>query len=133
MNKYHSSTLMLYLEHFAEFIKDSIENLRSGISKDALMLTTELFGNQNAMKDPQFQETIIRFIEITMPSIIFKTVYEKAFIAKEAQTSVQNALNTCRYDELLNILIEAGCKGIKIKLQENSYNYCSIFVKNADK
>ena len=107
---------MLYLEHFAEFIKDSIENLRSGISKDALMLTTELFDNQNAMKDPQSQEAIIRFIEITMPSIVVKTVYEKAFIAREARTSVQNALNMCRYDELLNILIETGCKGNNIKL-----------------
>lgn len=40
-----------------------------------------------------------------MPSIVFKTVYDKSFIAKEAELSVMNALNTCFYDEMLDSLV----------------------------
>jgi len=47
LNKYHNETLIEYLGHFKEFIKDSINNLRSGISKNALMFTLELFENSN--------------------------------------------------------------------------------------
>ena len=84
INKYHAVVLMENLEFFGPFLKDSIDNLRSGISKDALMLTTELFKNKDVMEDPQYREIKIKLIEIVMPSIVFKTVYEKAFIAKEA-------------------------------------------------
>ena len=43
MNKYHNAKLMENLLIFSIFLKDSVENLRSGISKNALMFTTELF------------------------------------------------------------------------------------------
>ena len=45
MNKFHYDVLMKNLISFSKFIKDSVDNLRSGISKNALMFTTEFFGN----------------------------------------------------------------------------------------
>ena len=45
MNKYHTDVLVNNILNFAKFIKESIENLRSGISKNALMFTTEFFNN----------------------------------------------------------------------------------------
>ena len=45
MNKYHTEVLVNNLGDFANFIKESVENLRSGMSKNALMFTTEFFGN----------------------------------------------------------------------------------------
>lgn len=53
INKFHVDTLMFYLSQFAPFIKSGVDNLRSGISKNALMLTTELFSNKENMKDPK--------------------------------------------------------------------------------
>ena len=49
MNKYHNELLMDNIEFFCQFLKDSVDNLRSGISKDALMFTTELFKNKDVM------------------------------------------------------------------------------------
>ena len=51
INKYHSSILMDYLGCFSKFLSDSIDNLRSGISKDALMFTTEFFNNKEVVKN----------------------------------------------------------------------------------
>ncbi len=46
MNKYHSAVLMENLEFFSNFVKQSVENLRSNISKNALMFCTEFFNNK---------------------------------------------------------------------------------------
>jgi len=56
INKYHSDTLMRYLDYFAGFLRDSIENLRSGISKDALMFTSEFFNNKQLLTNPEYEE-----------------------------------------------------------------------------
>ena len=66
-----------------------------------------------------------------MPSIVFKTVYDKVFIAKEAKTSVVNALDSCIFDDMLTVIIKTGCNGNNRTLQENGYIYCGLFVKNA--
>lgn len=84
------------------------------------------------MKNPQYEETISDLIRITMPSIVFKTVYEKVFIAKEAKNAVTSALDACTCDVLLNVLLDAGCNSNSRILQENSYAYCGLFVKNVD-
>lgn len=86
---------------FVDFLKASIDNLRSGISKNALMLTTELFKNRDLMNLQDNQATIVSFVQVLMPSIVHKTVYEKTFIAKEAKTSITNALDTCLFDDML--------------------------------
>lgn len=52
-NKYHIDILMTNIGSYGTFIKESIENLRSGISKNALMLTSEFFDNLDTMNDPK--------------------------------------------------------------------------------
>ena len=66
-----------------------------------------------------------------MPSIVRKTVYEKAFISKEAKNSVTKALDCCIYDQTINAIVDFGCNGNKPALIEGSYTYCNLFVKNA--
>ena len=83
------------------------------------------------MNDSNNMETIVELVKVIMPSIVFKTVYEKAFIAKEAQTSVKNALETCIFNDMLSILIQTGCNGTNRTLQENGYTYIGLFVKKA--
>ena len=105
MNKYHIEVLVNNLPDFAKFIKESVENLRSGISKDSLMFTTEFFSNTSTLTEEKYQPAIISFVSITMPSVVFKTVYDKTFIAKEAKTTVAKALEACYYDEMLESLM----------------------------
>ena len=50
INKYHFDTLMQNLQSFTKFLKDSVDNLRSGISKNALMFTTEFLSNEGHQK-----------------------------------------------------------------------------------
>ena len=52
-NKYHIDILMTNIGGYTTFIKESIENLRSGISKNALMFTSEFFDNLDTMNDPK--------------------------------------------------------------------------------
>ena len=49
MNKYHSSVLMENLEFFTVFSTQSVENLRSNISKCSLMFCTEFYNNKEAL------------------------------------------------------------------------------------
>ena len=46
LNKYHSDILIQNLHKFYSFISDSVNNLRSGISKNALLFTNEFFTNK---------------------------------------------------------------------------------------
>jgi len=131
MHKFHSKVLIQHIMQFAQFFKASIDNLRSGISKNAMMFTTELFANKEITNAKENTETMIKFVKVTMPSLVFKTVYEKAFIAKEAKASVTNALEWCTFDDMLTILISKGCNGNNRTLQENGYVYCGLFVKKA--
>jgi len=50
MNKFHSAVLFENLEFFANFCKESCQNLRSNISKNGLMLSNEMFKNKEVMQ-----------------------------------------------------------------------------------
>ena len=77
--------------------------------KNALMFTQEFFENKDVMKNPKYWDSIIELINVVMPSALFKTIYEKGFIAAIARNSVTNALECCIFDELLDVLIDTGC------------------------
>lgn len=116
MNKYHVATLMKYLNKLTDFIKNSVDNLRSGISKNALMLTTEISLNEDAVgiKSPnaeQNNEMILAYVNTVLPSVLFKTVYDKVFISREAKSTINNSLKEgkCLYREMINVLIDDGC------------------------
>jgi hypothetical protein len=95
MNKYHSHDLIENLELFIQFTKDSVENLRSNISKNALMFCTELFNNRETISEIKYRYQTTKFIKAIMPSLLFKTVYDKVFISKEAKSAVTNAIKNC--------------------------------------
>lgn len=107
-----------------------MENLRSGIQKNSLMFATEFFKN---IEIGQNTEKLISFVETVLPSVLFKTVYDKVFISKEAKNAVTHSLHTCHFKETLGVIINDGClnKSNK-KLMEDSYPYIGIFVKNAE-
>jgi len=64
------------------------------------------------------------------PSILFKTVYDKSFINKEAKNSILNSFNSCLIYENLEVLLKDGTMS-KLKnnaLIENSFLYLGTFI-----
>ena len=47
INKYQQAIFLKYLDQYLSFLKDSVENLRSGISKNSLMLLNEFFNHSD--------------------------------------------------------------------------------------
>lgn len=90
-------------------MKNSIDNLRSGISKNSLMFSTEFFNNKDCITNEKYRDIIIAFIKTAMPVIVFKSVHEKAFISKEAKNSITNCIENIICDEMLDVFIESGC------------------------
>jgi len=54
MNKFHSGVLFENLEFFAKFCQESVQNLRSNISKNGLMFSNEMFKNKEAMQTEKY-------------------------------------------------------------------------------
>jgi len=54
MNKFHSAVLFENLEFFAKFCQESVQNLRSNISKNGLMFSNEMFKNKEAMQTEKY-------------------------------------------------------------------------------
>ena len=129
MNKFHAEVLLEHIPSFLTFLKLSVENLRSGISKNSLMFCTEFMKNE--IHNTNLSKSTIEFIKVVQPSILFKTVYDKSFINKEAKNAIVNSLNTCLIIENLEVLLKDGTMS-KLKnnsLIENSFSYLGTFIE----
>jgi len=73
------------LPTFSQFFKDSVENLRSGISKSSLMFLNEFFKADHCHHGDTSGDAVTGLIEKVMPSVLIKTNYEKVFISREAK------------------------------------------------
>ena len=101
-------------------------NLRSGIQQNSLMFTSEFFKNHFSDCD----DALKSFIKCVLPSVLFKTTYDKKFIANQAKTSMQNSFKSCPYMETLAILLEDGClcQSKNKKLIEFSFEFIDQFI-----
>ena len=54
-NKHHSGLLIESLHLYQQFVKDSVDNLRSNISKNGLMFCTELLNNKEAVCEEKYR------------------------------------------------------------------------------
>jgi len=68
-----------------------------------------------------------------MPSILAKTVYEKAFIASKAHSTMMQTIDIGFSDEIIDIIIDVGCNNINKKLKENSYCYLGELINHINK
>lgn len=123
------------LEYFTPFLKVSVDNLRSNISKNSLMFCTEFFNNKESLQTEKYQESLINFLDTILPSVFLRCVYDKVFIAKEAKNAVSNCLKHCVIPQALDITIKDGCHN-KInnkKLQEEAHvSFLKTIVDGAD-
>jgi hypothetical protein len=100
INKLHPSKIVAILAQFTIFMKESVENLRSGISKNALMLVTEFFQQKHDVTDE-----LLVFIHGVMPTVLLKTAYDKVFIAKEAKVAMTAALTLCATPQMCEVIV----------------------------
>lgn len=98
INKFHRQVLFtpmndqsgktLFSQIIAPFCAQQVENLRSNVSKCALMLVKEIFIAASTVPEPEAH--MQPFIEKVLPNTLHKTVYEKQFIAKEAREACEH-------------------------------------------
>jgi len=83
LNKYHREVLLdggdseesLMAKVIAPFIASQVDNLRSNISKCALMLVKEIYLRGTEIAEPD--NRMSHFSRIVLPVTLIKTVYEK--------------------------------------------------------
>ena len=101
-NKYHYEYLSTRLSlELSEFLKTQVENLRSNLSKNGLLLLQELC----SLKRDREMSGIIK---VLLPGALIKTVFEKNFIVKEAKATMEYAAANCVFSETIEVLVE-GC------------------------
>jgi hypothetical protein len=101
MNKFYYDALQTNIESLAPLIKPLIDNLRSNLSKNALIFCKELFGEKRGYE-------MSEFIRQVLPVVLVKTVFEKNFIVIEAKIVMKLATQNCVFPSTIDVLVE-GC------------------------
>jgi len=86
----------------SDFLQNSVNNLRSNVSKNALMCLQEFTAQ---FKPPELE----KFVGEQCKVVLLKVVYDKAFISNLAKKVISGAVTNCAYHSLIDVLVE-GCK-----------------------
>lgn len=113
--------------YFSEFVKGQVDNLRSNLSKNALLFLKEFSSHQRMSS----YDTIGPFVKVVFPQALIKTVYEKNFIVAEAKRTIELAVQNLIMPEIIDVLVE-GCQAKNIILAEYSMGYLQEVVKKMD-
>lgn len=95
------------------------------------MFCSEFLKNSHIQTNKQ---VCIEFIKAVQPTILFKTVYDKSFINREAKSAINSSLETCLFVENLDVFLKDGTMsklGNKA-LIENSYTFITAFIGKID-
>ena len=77
---------------YSQFFKNSVENLRSGIVKNTLMLVNEFLKHFLNQDISSAKSAITSLVSVVMPSILNKTVAKEGFINKMATNVMKNCV-----------------------------------------
>lgn len=111
----------LFFKTFNQIYKNFpkyINSIRSNISKAALILCAEIFSYYEF-------EYIHNWIEMLLPNVLMRSVYEKFFISDEANKALLNVSENMMYEESLLILVNE-IKNNNLKVSEKA---CETLVK----
>ena len=97
IHKFHPQKFIDNVAIFNEFLKLSVQNLRSGIAKNSLMLSNEFLKTKVHTADSSSKDFIIN----VLPSILHRTVYDKKFISLTAVAAMKEASSNCLFMETL--------------------------------
>jgi len=78
LNKHHYPFLVACLSDIADFCKAHVENLRSNVSKNALMAVKEIFSKEHDKESADFVRKVL-------PACLLKVSYDKVFISNVAK------------------------------------------------
>ena len=130
-NKYHPAELAEHIDYLAPLIKAVVDNLRSNISKNALMLCHEIFANKSITGELKYAAQMTAFARATMSSLLQRTQADKVFIAKEAKEAISQCVTNMSVPETLEVLSNEGLRNKQnnMKLTELCYtvfltDYC---------
>ena len=133
INKFHHHDLAENFENLQEFLKQSIDNLRSSICKNTLTLFVELYSNDKIMKEMKFRDQLLSLVRVTLNSLLTRTTYDKVFIAKEAKKAVTCLMENAALFEVLEVLDKDGCHNKlnnKPLIEASHTTYLDVFLKN---
>jgi len=71
-----------------------VDNLRSNLLKNGLLLTEEIFKVKRDKEISSFAKTVL-------PAVLVKTIYEKNFIVIVAKRAIANVTQNCLLDETI--------------------------------
>jgi hypothetical protein len=100
LNKFYAKELGDNINQFSLFIFKAIDNLRSNLSKNALLLVKEVYENFRHVAPND------DFVELTLPKILEKGISDKSFIKLEARNALKALENGGCYNSVIRVLCE---------------------------
>jgi len=100
LNKFHPKEVGKYLHQFPAFLQRCIDNLRTNLSKNTLLLIKEVFMN---FREVRPSEELLYFI---LPKVIEKGTSEKNFLKNEAKGALCALSKSGCCDPVVKILCE---------------------------
>ena len=95
------------------------------------MLMNEFFKVQGEAT-AETDSAITVLVDTVMPSVLFKTNYEKAFIRDEANSVMNNSINICVTQNMLKVLLECNHNKI-IPIIENIAGFIAVYISKSGK
>jgi len=123
LNKFHWSDLMPHLELLTPLIAEAVESLRSNISKNALLLVTEMFSFK---REDGHNSHIVNYL---IPVVFLKSINDKQFISLQAQRALSALSEFWLYEETL-ICLKERCEEKNARISVKAAEYLLKTVAN---
>jgi hypothetical protein len=107
----HTELITGQIKTLIRDIRGEVDSLRSSLSRNSLMLLTELFQNAARLMEPE--------LEVIFPSILKRSGESNAFLAEEANKCLTVASQCCNEVKTINTLINLASTGNKVIKQQS--------------
>lgn len=131
--KHHPEQFKAYLPKFKEHIKEGVENLRSSICRNALILCEEVFATDKDLREKGENGELTpyaSFVEELIPIVCKKLADDKVFISSRAKGAIDAITQHCYGTEVTNQLCDLSrSKSLVIASEANNalMENCKIF------
>lgn len=123
LNKFHYMELCSRLILFTDFIIQCIDNLRSNVSKDALLFLKEVLPSYKIKELPG------EFLSKITPVLVDKSISDKAFIKTEAK-KVLKELETYCADDVTIVALSHKCFDKNVIICEIAFQTLTDLIKH---
>lgn len=124
INKYSPKELKPYLGQFSIFLQRCIDNLRTNLSKNTLLLMKELFLH---FKDIDLSE---EFLNANLSKVLEKAISDKGFIKTEARSALKTLEKTGCSNAVIKVLCDKTFDK-NVNISEISFQTLADTIKEA--